>query len=944
MTRSLTKKEIENIISFIKPRNDIPQDTAISVVNEHKRRLRAQLSRQKVYPDIIPKLTESIQRNFAESLINPGESVGIIGAQSIGERQTQLTLNSVDWTEKLLYTKNCRTVVEPIGKMIDELLEQYPDKITHMHENRTEYLPLTDKFYIPSCDENGMTNWHKIEAITRHLPVGKLVKVKTDTGRSLIATQSKSFLVWNNNKFEGKMGSDIKVGDIMPTTSRLIKPRIVQEWLNMEVYFPKDKYIYANEITKAQEFKNSGQLNWWVEHNGKSFVTPYKNPDNMFDDRDNIFAPILHGLVYLHKDRRIISHIPDKIPLNTDFGFIIGIYLSDGQCEEKNVIISIDNHNIQKRIKQWCDLYNIESYIPNQTNDRGISKKTYIHSILLSKLLGRMCGKSAVCKYIPTLAYSAPNDFIRGIIDGFFSGDGVINKTSGIVIGHSVSSNLILGLSFLLSYFGVFGKLANDQAIYYTVKYIDILRILRIYSINIHNGFAQQFASEFTLTNDIKQDLLYSISMNNQHFDACYGIKSPERDVYFDKVVSVDYVDGTTRYVYDLTVETTRNFQLWNGLNCRDTFHRTGQTDKAVTTGVPRFQELLNATKDPKITNCKIFFQAGNDTIPDLRKTIGHTIVEITFGNISKGMTICMNKKPEPWYEPYAILYNNFTKYEDCISIKINMDILFEYKLTLQEIAEFIDREYTDLFCIFSPPIFGQLDIFVDTSSIDLPERRLLFIDADNVKEIYLEECVQPVIEKMVICGIPGITNIYYIQENGEWMVETDGSNFKKILANPYVDMTRTISNNVWEIYDTLGIEAAREFLIEEYMTIMEGINICHTQLLVERMTHLGTISSISRYTMRKEDIGVLGKASFEESVDNFTRAAAHGEIEPTDGVSAAIICGKRANIGTGMMDLQIDIGNLPNAHKIIEDTVKDNEPNHTYINPNDDIPNFIDI
>jgi DNA-directed RNA polymerase beta' subunit len=240
------------------------------------------------------------------------------------------------------------------------------------------------------------------------------------------------------------------------------------------------------------------------------------------------------------------------------------------------------------------------------------------------------------------------------------------------------------------------------------------------------------------------------------------------------------------------------------------------------------------------------------------------------------------------------------------------MNLLFEYKLSMKDIADLIYSEYDDISCVFSPSMFEQFDIFVDTSRIDLPTDRLLFIDTDNASIIYLEETVQPIIEKILICGIPGITNIYYSQDGDEWIVDTDGSNFKKILAHPKVDMTRVISNNVWDIYETLGIEAAREFLIEEYTSIMEGIAICHTKLLVERMTFSGTISSISRYTMRKDEAGPMGKASFEESVDNFLKAAANGDIEPTNGVSASIICGKRANIGTGMMDIKIDIKNLP--------------------------------
>jgi DNA-directed RNA polymerase beta' subunit len=350
-----------------------------------------------------------------------------------------------------------------------------------------------------------------------------------------------------------------------------------------------------------------------------------------------------------------------------------------------------------------------------------------------------------------------------------------------------------------------------------------------------------------------------------------------------------------------------------------NTFHKAGQSEKGVTAGVPRFQELINATHklNAKSLSCKIYFKENNKNIKELRNYIGHSIVELTFKKISKSINVYMNKNDEPWYDTFIKLYDKENKfdrniYKNCITIKLDMNILFEYKLTMKEISSFIDNKYFDMFCIYSPPDFGQLDIYVDTTNIELPEKRLVFIDSDNAKEIYLQECVQPILEKLIISGIEGIKHIYYTNENNEWIIETEGSNFEELLLHPNIDHDRTISNNVWEIYETLGIEAAKQFLIEEFMVIMEGINDCHPRLLVEKMTFSGTISSISRYTMRKEEAGPMGKASFEETMDNFIKAASCGDIEPTNGVSASIICGKLAPIGSGMVDLAIDIKNLP--------------------------------
>jgi len=337
----------------------------------------------------------------------------------------------------------------------------------------------------------------------------------------------------------------------------------------------------------------------------------------------------------------------------------------------------------------------------------------------------------------------------------------------------------------------------------------------------------------------------------------------------------------------------------------------------------------LNATKDQKMVNCFIYFKDGNDCIKDLRNTIGSSIVELTMKKISKSIEVCIDKKPEKWYEAFGIMYSdNYTNYTDCISIKIDMDKIYEYKLTLKKITIMLNDEYDDLCCVFSPDNIGQLDIYVDITDIELPEDRLIFIDQDNAREIYIEEVVQPLILNVLISGIKGIDKIYFNKDKqikGKWMIETDGTNFQELLGHDDIDETRTFSNHIWDIYNTLGIEAVREYMVQEFMNIMSGINICHVQLLCEKMTHTGTIASVSRYSMRNEECGPLARSSFEETVDNLLKAGIYGQHEPTKGVSASIICGKRANIGTGLCTLKMNL-KMIKEHRILNPIVEENE------------------
>lgn len=961
MTRKLTNQEIENMLSFVQPAEGIPEETAMSVVNITKENFRKQLRTQMVYPEIIPDLQKELERQYYQSLIQPGESVGVICAQSIGEKQTQTTLNSIDWKEKLLYTVKGSTVVETIGEMIDKLLEQNPDKITYIEENRTQYLPILESYHIPSCDENGLCKWYKIEAVTRHLPVGKLVKVTTASGRNVTATQSKSFLVWNGKKFVATPGSEVKVGDIMPTTQELPMPHIQHTYFDMETIFPKSEYLYTTELHKILKYKEEGMHYFskisFEEHNGKEYTVPYNRYDTMMRKRKEYFLTCKPGLIYMHTSSKFVSHIPDKIPLDEDFGFFVGLYLSEGWVTKTFLGISNNDPVIRKRITDYCDRYGVTYHLVTSKGKnvrKGESNDLKVHSTLLARMFKIICDTDSANKKVPEFAYTAPREFIRGLIDGYYSGDGTVSKKDGSIIISSASEKLITGVSFLLSYFGIFGTMRNWQV---QTNNVGSKHIKMTYTLRISNSFAQQFAREIPLTEDRKQKRLQTITLAKEYrYKAGRSQETfPERDVYFDEVVSVEYVEGTTEYVYDLTVESTRNFQLLNGLQLRDTFHTAGQSEKTMTSGVPRFQELINATKKPKMVNHTIYFNHGNSTIQQLRQVVGHSIAGLTLADVSTKITVELNKEDEPWYEAHKILFDDeFANHSHCVSFILDMKKLYTHRLTMQQIAEYIHSQYDDLFCVFSPPREARMDVFVDISNITLPENRLLFIDQDNAHMIYLEECVQYTLEKMYICGIPAITEVFYAKNGEEWFVETNGfnskdiskqySSFKKLLAHPSVDYTQTISNNVWDIYEVLDIEAARQFLIEEFMSIMEGINTCHTMLLVDRMTHAGTISSITRYTLKADESGPMGKASFEETMDNFKNAAEQGQSEPAKGVSASIICGKRAAIGTGMISVLIDIKRLPKTQYIKKNNEYRDDNKEDSENNNEDIPVFISI
>ena len=108
MKRYLKDSEIDYILSFLKPNKSIPIESALSIINNLKNRLVKQLKTIEIYPDLIDELKIQIENNYQSSLISPGESVGIIAAQSIGEKNTQ---SSADFDQRILVKKNKKFII-----------------------------------------------------------------------------------------------------------------------------------------------------------------------------------------------------------------------------------------------------------------------------------------------------------------------------------------------------------------------------------------------------------------------------------------------------------------------------------------------------------------------------------------------------------------------------------------------------------------------------------------------------------------------------------------------------------------------------------------------------------------------------------------------------------------------------------------------------------------
>jgi DNA-directed RNA polymerase II subunit RPB1 len=378
-----------------------------------------------------------------------------------------------------------------------------------------------------------------------------------------------------------------------------------------------------------------------------------------------------------------------------------------------------------------------------------------------------------------------------------------------------------------------------------------------------------------------------------------------------------------------------------------NSFHSAGKTCAAVTTGVPRFRELLDTSKQQKHT--LITFTLNNEPkdIQDAKRIcksfdekriyslLSYNIPIIintnnSFENVEELDYKTFNTEENNWYNFFEnFISKHHLNYKWCLRLKFNIDVLFEYKFTLKSISKCIENELATCKCVYSPDYIGIIDVYVNTNKVKKDDiisfrkqidnikkndkHKKTFINEENKEFYYIRDILFQYIVNIKISGIDTIEKSYFRKidsgpDKNKWLFELEGTNYIDVLNKSNVNFKTCMVNNIWEIFNTLGIEAVRRFLIEEFNEIITsgGINVdkVHLELLADSMTCTGNITSVSRYGIGRNETGPLTKASFEQSLDNMLIAAYKYETESITSVSSSIILGQCSKIGSGMMEL----------------------------------------
>tara|TARA_Y100000310_G_scaffold75462_1_gene71756 strand:+ start:15865 stop:17028 length:1164 start_codon:yes stop_codon:yes gene_type:complete len=305
-----------------------------------------------------------------------------------------------------------------------------------------------------------------------------------------------------------------------------------------------------------------------------------------------------------------------------------------------------------------------------------------------------------------------------------------------------------------------------------------------------------------------------------------------------------------------------------------NTFHFAGVAEMNVTLGLPRIIEILDGRKEPTTPLMEIYLKkelSKGKNIEDLRK-FAMSLKETKVEDIASSFSI------------------NITDLN--VEIILNNDKMKDMDLTNAKIVAAISKQIKSL-----NVKDNKESIIVSSKTKD-----------ENFNEIYkLKEKVKGVLVR----GIKGIKQVLPVKRDEEFIIITGGSNLIEVLELEQVDIYRTTTNNIFEIQEVLGVEAARQAIMNEVIKVIENqglnVDVRHIMLVADTMCASGSVKGITRYGIVSEKSSVLARASFETPIRHIINASLVGEVDELNSVVENVMLNQPVPIGTGLPGLKVD-------------------------------------
>jgi DNA-directed RNA polymerase II subunit RPB1 len=376
-----------------------------------------------------------------------------------------------------------------------------------------------------------------------------------------------------------------------------------------------------------------------------------------------------------------------------------------------------------------------------------------------------------------------------------------------------------------------------------------------------------------------------------------------------------------------------------------NTFHYAGVASKNVTLGVPRLKEIINVATNIKTPSLSVYLEPEIARESRLAKNVQQELAYTSLRTVTAAVEIWYDPNPSSTIiEEDSVFVESFFAIPDeeiesklhlqspwLLRLELDRAKMIDRKLTMSYVAGRIAESFkTDLFVIWSEDNAEKLIIRCRVlGAADKDDDGMGTIEED----IFLRQLENTMLNSVSLRGVKDIKRVFLLEHDKivttsdgtiktklekEWVLETDGVNLKTVMCIDGVDFKRTYSNSCVEIFNVLGIEAARAAIMKELRGVIEFdgsyVNYRHLALLCDLMTHRGTLMAITRHGINRADTGALMRCSFEETVEVLMEAAAVGEKDDCHGVAENVMFGQMAPMGTGAFDVALDIDMLKDA------------------------------
>ena len=390
-----------------------------------------------------------------------------------------------------------------------------------------------------------------------------------------------------------------------------------------------------------------------------------------------------------------------------------------------------------------------------------------------------------------------------------------------------------------------------------------------------------------------------------------------------------------------------------------NTFHFAGISAKSnVTRGVPRIDEILSLTSEPKNQSLTVYLKPENESNKDKAYEAMYMLEHTKLSEIVKTSEIFFDPDDmETLIKDDDLIMAQYSQFEvmmrECaeeeekqtekskwiIRMEMDPEIMLQKNITMDDVSFVINGSYRDeVQCVYSDYNSDKLIFRIRMKNIlkNSKQKKIKVNPLDQSDHIYLLKNFQDkLMQSIVLRGVENINKVILrkIKDNvvenlGEykkqeiWVLDTIGTNLLNVLGLDYIDPTRTFSNDIVEVYNVLGIEAARQTIYNEIVDVIEFdgvyINHHHFSILCDRMTFSHKMISIFRHGINNDNIGPIAKASFEETPEMFLKAARHAELDPMRGVSANVMCGQEGFYGTSAFQVILDLPNMIQLGKMV--------------------------